>query len=163
MRRSPKPAPQPQPPQLGEVLDFMRLMWAVDHGLQVTSKRMHATIGLTGPQRLVIRVVGRYPGIAAGRLAEILHLDPSTLTFVLGRLVDRGLVRRAADPGDRRRVLLTLTARGRRTDQPAAGTVEDAVGQVLSGLPRARLEAARSVLTALAAALEAPSAAAERG
>ena len=43
-------------PALGEELDFMRLLWAVDHGLQQRSKRMAAEIGLTGPQRLVIRI-----------------------------------------------------------------------------------------------------------
>ena len=42
-------------PPLGAVLDFMRLLWAVDHALQSTSKRMESTFGLTGPQRLVVR------------------------------------------------------------------------------------------------------------
>ena len=36
-----------------------------------------ATVGLTGPQRLVVRLVGRFPGITAGRLAEILHVHCS--------------------------------------------------------------------------------------
>ena len=67
----------------------MRLLWAVDHGLQRRSKRMAATLGVTGPQRLVIRIVGRFPGISAGRLASILHLHPSTLTGILRRL-ERG-------------------------------------------------------------------------
>ena len=53
-------------PHLGEVLEFMRLLWALHHGMQSTSKRMEATLGLTGPQRLVLRLVGRFPGIAAG-------------------------------------------------------------------------------------------------
>src|SRR5439155_8811053 len=66
-------------PPLGAVLDFMRLLWAVDHSLQSASKRMEAAYGITGPQRLVVRIVGRFPGIAAGRVAEILHVHPSTL------------------------------------------------------------------------------------
>src|SRR5206468_4578402 len=66
-------------PPLGAVLDFMRLLWAVDHALQSASKRMEATFGVTGPQRLVVRIVGRFPGIAAGRVAQILHVHPSTL------------------------------------------------------------------------------------
>ena len=96
---------------LGEVIDFMRLLWAVDHGLEASSKRMNAVFGVTGPQRLVIRIVGRHPGIAAGRIAEILHVHPSTLTGVLSRLADRGIVVRRVDPGDGRRALFSLTPR----------------------------------------------------
>ena len=104
----------------------MRLIWAIDHGLQTTSKRMHRTLGATGPQRLVIRIVGKFPGASAGQLADILHIDPSTLTGVLQRLARRGLLARRRDPRDGRRVLLTLTAKGRALDVPAAGTVETA-------------------------------------
>ena len=43
-------------PPLGAVLDFMRMLWALDHALQSASKRMEANFGLTGPQRLVVRI-----------------------------------------------------------------------------------------------------------
>src|SRR4051812_43132030 len=85
---------------LGEVIECMRLLWAVDDGLEAWSKQMDTLYGVTGPQRLVIRFVGRHPGIAAGRLAEILHVHPSTLAGILGRLVDRGILTRQADPED---------------------------------------------------------------
>jgi DNA-binding MarR family transcriptional regulator len=65
----------------------MQLLWAVVHELEITSKRMTGEIGVTGPQRLVLRVVGLFPGLSAGELATILHLHPSTLTGVLQRLV----------------------------------------------------------------------------
>ena len=55
---------------LGPVLDFLRLLWAVDHGLQSVSKRMEAEHGITSPQRLVLRIVGLQPGIPAGRVAR---------------------------------------------------------------------------------------------
>jgi len=56
--------------QLGPVLEFMKQLWAVDHGLQSVSKRMEARFGITGPQRLVVRIVGRFPGISAGALKD---------------------------------------------------------------------------------------------
>ena len=135
---------------LGEVLEFMRLVWAVDHGLQSTSKRMESSIGLTGPQRLVVRLVGRFPGIAAGRLAQLLHVHPSTLTGVLKRLEKRGLIERKSDPLDARRALFQLTQAGRSLDVPAAGTVEAAVTRVLGRVARSRILGAQEVLTALA-------------
>jgi MarR family transcriptional regulator, organic hydroperoxide resistance regulator len=88
----------PSLPPLGEVLDFMRLIWQMDHAAQRTSKRMEATLGVTSPQRLVIRIVGRFPGIPAGYLARLLHIHPSTLTGVLGRIERQGLLRRRSDP-----------------------------------------------------------------
>lgn len=136
--------------QLGEVLDFMRLLWAVDHGLQSTSKRMEASLGVTGPQRLVVRLVGRFPGITAGTLAHILHVHPSTLTGVLKRLEKRGLLERRSDPLDGRKALFALTDAGRDLDVPSTGTVEAAVQRVLSRMSRTRILHTQDVLTALA-------------
>src|SRR5437660_6487034 len=109
-------------PPLGSVLDFMRMLWAVDHALQSASKRMESTYGVTGPQRLVVRIVGRFPGIAAGRVAEILHVHPSTLTGILKRLEQRGILQRRTDPRDARRALFGLTPKGKKLDTLKTGT-----------------------------------------
>jgi MarR family transcriptional regulator, organic hydroperoxide resistance regulator len=140
-------------PPLGEVLEFMRLLWAVDHGLQSTSKRMESSLGLTGPQRLVVRLVGRFPDITAGKLAQILHVHPSTLTGVLKRLEKRGVLERKSDPLDGRKALFALTEAGQALDVPSEGTVESAVQRVLARMSRARILSTQDVLTALAAEL----------
>ncbi|HEX9243712.1 MAG TPA: MarR family transcriptional regulator [Anaeromyxobacter sp.] len=119
--------------RLGPVLEFMRALWALDHAFQSASKRMERRFGVTAPQRIVVRIVGRFPGISAGEVAEILHLHPSTLTGVLKRLQARGVVLRTTDPADGRRALLSLTARGRKIDALRSGTVEATVQRVLSG------------------------------
>jgi DNA-binding MarR family transcriptional regulator len=143
--------PQPTKKEsLGEVLEFMRLVWAMHHGLQATSKRMAVQLGVTGPQRLVVRLVGRRPGISAGELADLLRVHPSTLTGVLRRLEERAFIARKADPEDRRRAVLNLTASGKAIDQTRGGTVESAVRRVIEKTPESDLEATRRVLTALA-------------
>ena len=126
-------------PPPGETLEFMRLLWAIDHGLQRRSKRMAKTLGLTGPQRLVVRMLGRYPGISAGQLAQVLHLHPSTLTGILRRLERRGwLTRRRRPPGWSPRRPRAL--RGRAT--PRRGELRDDRGRDESrhwgGCPRRR-------------------------
>lgn len=143
-------------PSSRDPLEFMRLLWALDHALQSRSKRMHLELGITGPQRLVIRAVGRRPGISAGALADLLHLHPSTLTGVLGRLVGQRLLSRSHDPADSRRALFHLTARGRKLNRVDAGTVEGAVRRVVSRQPASRLSAAAEILAALGRALSAP-------
>ena len=141
---------------LPDVLQFMQLLWAVVHGLERTSKRMSGEIGVTGPQRLVLRVVGLRPGMSAGDVATVLHVHPSTLTGVLQRLVDQRLLIRRNDPRDRRRALLRLTARGHRVNAVDEGTVESAVADALAAVgPRDRA-ATRRVLARLALQLQLP-------
>lgn len=134
----------------------MRVLWAVDHGLRSTSKRMAKRAGVTGPQRLVLRMVGRFPGASAGQLAELLHVHPSTLTGVLARLTRRGLMLRKEDPEDGRRSLFRLTSKGEAVDDLRTGTVEDAVRRVLSRVPASKIAAARDILGDLATELSEP-------
>ena len=135
---------------LGVALDFMRLLWAVDHGLQRRSKRMEAELGVTGMQRIVIRLIGRFPEIAAGHLADLVHVHPSTLTGVLRRLVERGFIRRERDPEDARRSRFVLLADGERVDATQAGTVEAAVRRALARLTAEEVDATRKVLAIVA-------------
>ncbi len=137
-------------PNLGPVLGFMRVLWALDHALVRTSKAMRTRHGVTGPQRLAIRIVGRFPGISAGELAQVLHLHPSTLTGVLQRLEARALMERRRDPRDARRALLWLTARGRAVDDLKSETVEARVRAALASLPDRDVRAAERVLLEIA-------------
>lgn len=157
MRTRSMPGPPPPVEQdLGEVLEFMRLLWAISHGMQKTSKHMARRLGLTGPQRLGLRLIGRFPGVAAGELAHLLRLHPSTLTGILLRLERQGLIERRADATDRRRSHLFLTVKGARANQPASGTVEHAVKAVLARLGERRVAVAAQVLEALAEQLMRP-------
>lgn len=145
---------RPGLPPLGDALGFLRLVWALDHSLQRASKRMVAATGVTGPQRLVIRIVGRFPGILAVQLADILHVHPSTLSSTLARLAREGLVTRRTDPKDRRRVQLGLTSAGRAIDVGSAHTIEAAVKRALERLSAEKVRHAADVLAELVHSLE---------
>jgi DNA-binding MarR family transcriptional regulator len=136
--------------ELPDVLQFMQVLWAVVHGLEKTSKRMNAELGVTGPQRLVLRVVGLFPGVSAGDLAAILHIHPSTLTGIIKRLVAQGRLQRVDDPRDRRRAILRLARRGTRANATRKGTVEAAVAHALDGVSARDRIATRRVLERLA-------------
>ena len=58
---------------------------------------------------------------SAGALAEIAELSSGAMTNRLDRLEKAGLVRRIDDPGDRRGVLVELTAKGKRAYTESAG------------------------------------------
>lgn len=135
--------------ELPAVLQFMQLLWAIAHGLETTSKRMNSVIGITGPQRLVLRVVGLFPGISAKELAAILHVHPSTLTGMLKRMVAQRLVVRVEASGDRRRAVLRLSAKGQHANRRARGTVEASIAQALGGVPSRDRAVTRRVLERL--------------
>jgi DNA-binding MarR family transcriptional regulator len=132
----------------------MRLLWALVHSLDRVSKHMSQELGVTGPQRLALRVVGLFPGISAGQLANILHIHPSTLTGILQRLIDQRLVVRTVAAGDRRRAQLRLTPRGAKINQLTVGTVEAAVQAALRKSSTRDRAAAQRLVTAISAQLE---------
>ena len=162
IRLRPAPAPGTGPhkrrhdeSRLGPTLEFMRLLWGLDHALQRRSKWMSTRRGVTGPQRLALRIIGHMPHVSAGLLATTLKLHPSTLTGVLQRLERRGFLTRRVDGSDRRRVHLDLTDRGRAATRPLRGSVEDAVTEVLKREDPRELRATADLLRSLVRELEA--------
>src|ERR1044071_3144260 len=94
--------------------------------------RMARELGVTGPQRLVIRVVGRSPASSASDISLTLGMHPSTLTGILHRLEQQGVLERKADAADRRRMRFRLTRKGIAIDRERKGTVEAAVRRALT-------------------------------
>jgi MarR family transcriptional regulator, organic hydroperoxide resistance regulator len=147
--------PHDFPPALGPTLELLQLLWRVDHALQRRSKRMARELGVTGPQRLALRLIGRFPGLPAGELAALLHVHPSTLSGVLSRLERGGWLQRRVDPRDGRRALFGLTERGRALDADDPLTIEAAVERALAAATEAERTALRAALGRLAEELEA--------
>ncbi|MBP8811730.1 MAG: MarR family transcriptional regulator [Kofleriaceae bacterium] len=150
-RRAPSNDPAWHPASTS--LAFMRQLWTLAHALDVRSKWMARHLGVTGPQRLVVRMIGQRPSVSAGELARLLDLHPSTLTGILARLRARRLIVAVRDPEDRRRVRLSLTAAGRAIDRHRRGTVEAAVQAALATVPARDRMAAERVLAAVRAQL----------
>lgn len=139
----------------GSALEFLQHVWELNHALEKLSSQMERTLGVTAQQRLILRCIGAYPGIAPGRLATLLHLDPGTISATLSRLEKKAFLVRRPDQADRRRVSLVLTAKGRRLDRPARGTVEIGVEQLLRAAKPKEVETTRRVFAQLTLALQA--------
>ena len=144
-----------EPVVLEPTLDFMRLLWRIEHGLQSRSKHMASAIGITGPQRLVLRIVDQFPGLSACELAHIIRLHPSTIIGVVQRLVEKGLLAREGHPADRRRVQLRVRPKAKPfTRVSRTTTIESAIAGALAGVPPGHVSHTRTVLAAIASALE---------
>lgn len=135
---------------LEPALDFMQHLWHLNHALERTSLQMERTLGVTSQQRLIIRCIGKYPGMTASQLSNVLHLDPGTVSVSLTRLVKKGLVTKRRDPKDSRRSSLGLSALGRTFNQPSPESVEFAVERLISKVGKSELELVKRVLRQLA-------------
>jgi DNA-binding MarR family transcriptional regulator len=71
-------------------------------------------LDLTMPQFKLLVLIASCQGLRVGDLAQRLGVTPPTVTTILDRLVEHGLVRREDDPLDRRLVIARLTAQGLR-------------------------------------------------
>lgn len=131
----------------------MKHLWDLVHALDVRSKRMARAFGVTGPQRLVIRVLGRKPDMTASDIAGALGLHPSTLTGIMSRLEAHGMLERKVDKEDRRRVRFRLTPRGLKIDRDRKGTVEAAVRRALGRTADSDVEQTLQMLVLLTAEL----------
>jgi DNA-binding MarR family transcriptional regulator len=76
-------------------------------------------LGLTYPQYLALLVLWEHDGVSVKALGERLALDSATLTPLLKRLEQRGLVTRERDADDERVVRVHLTTEGRALKQKA--------------------------------------------
>jgi len=112
-----------------------------------------AGAGLTPTQISVLFSVARRGPLRVSDLAEIEGLNPTMLSRVIGALTDDGLLRRAADPTDRRAALVDATPAGRRLREKIHRERSAALGarlEALSPAERDRLAAALPALEALA-------------
>jgi DNA-binding MarR family transcriptional regulator len=105
-------------------------------------------LGLTYPQYLVMLVLWEHTPQTVGSLGEALYLDSGTLTPLLKRMEQAGLIRRARDPMDERRVLVALTRRGASLRSKALG-VPQTLAQGFSGDPSSLVDLREMVRTLL--------------
>jgi MarR family transcriptional regulator for hemolysin len=90
--------------------------------------------GISRAQWVVLIRLDRSEGLKQSELAEILDLQPISLTRLLDRLAENGLIERRADPNDRRANRLYLTPAARPLLEQLAKLGNDMMETVLDGL-----------------------------
>ncbi|MAQ86402.1 MAG: MarR family transcriptional regulator [Maritimibacter sp.] len=117
-------------------------LYAASNLVTRTYRGVLEPLGLTYPQYLVLLVLWEADSPqSVGSLGERLHLDSGTLTPLLKRMEQAGLVRRSRDPKDERRVLVALTDAGRALKADAARVPEtlfDAFGMSVEDIEALR-------------------------
>jgi DNA-binding MarR family transcriptional regulator len=123
--------------------------------LRASATAAHQTVGLTGAQIFVLRQLGASPRMSMNDLAARTFTHQSTVSMVVRRLRTRKLVEKTPAAGDRRRVELTLTRRGRALLRRASPTPQERLADAIVMLPTRQRTVLASALTSVAAALSA--------
>ena len=98
-------------PQLRAVLAAVR---RIMHAADLRSRRLARETGLTAPQLAVLQAIADLGEVTTGRISADVSLSQATVTVILDRLMDRGLVERYRSPVDRRVVYSRLTKAGQQ-------------------------------------------------
>ncbi len=97
---------------------------------------------LTPLQFVVLKIVSSCRGVTMSGLATKLGVKPQTVTHIVDSLEQSGQLRRADSSEDRRRTILLLTPRGRRTIDSVHSDFVRRLESILSVAPESKLRAA---------------------
>jgi DNA-binding MarR family transcriptional regulator len=104
------------------ILDAVRKLVRL---LRLADRAAQREVGLSGAQLFVLHELGRTPELSLNDLAERTSTDQSSVSVVVTRLVDAGLVSRDRDARDARRLVLNLTRSGRSLLQKAPPVAQE--------------------------------------
>lgn len=147
--------PHPQEARPTDTAEVLRAVRRIARALALASRELAKRHSLTVPQLLCLRLLKDAVALSAGSIAAALSLSPQTVTGLLDRLEERGLVRRARSEADRRQVLVSLTSRGEEIVASEAPTLQDRFVARLNYLSPARRRALRRALATVVRLLEA--------
>jgi len=122
--------------------------------VQEIRNRLGELIGLSGAQYTILiaiaRLSERVAHLGVNQLATHLHLSGAFVTIEVNALVRAGLVKKAINAEDRRRVVLSLNKKGQQILQDL-GQVQQPVNDTLfGGLSKSEFEALRAIMAGLA-------------
>jgi DNA-binding MarR family transcriptional regulator len=121
--------------------------------LRQSARDAEKTTGMSGAQLFVLQTLAPAGKATIGELARRTRTDQSSVSVVVTRLEERGLVSRRAAPTDARRVEVTLTSRGRKLAATAEPPAQARLVATLEELPEAKLALLRSGLEDLVAGM----------
>ena len=120
--------------------EFAFLINDVGRLLRTYADQQARQFGMTRAQWAVLARLEYAEGLKQSELAELLDLQPITLTRLVDRLCTNGLIERRADPADRRAKRLYLTEQARPLMNRLADLGENIMATVLEGLDAAKIE-----------------------
>ncbi|MBD2108774.1 MarR family transcriptional regulator [Nodosilinea sp. FACHB-13] len=118
--------------------------------------RRHGKPQLSLSQLRVLYFLRRRSQASLSEVADYLDVTRPTMSAMVERLVQRGLVNRVSDPVERRRIILTLTAEGAAEMERVYDATLQTVAHRLKSLSESQLQQVRAGLEILSSIFEEP-------
>jgi len=115
----------------------MNAVRSVVRALRLNTRSIEGKLGISLAQLFVLQQLSDRPADSLNELAERTATHQSSVSVVVRRLVDRGLVTRVASSADRRRVQIALTPDGEAMLRGAPPTVQS---DLIHGMSRMQPE-----------------------
>ena len=134
-----------------------RLSYVIGRLDRVLSRRLAAALephGLTLPAYTALSVLRAQDGLSNAQLARRSLVTPQSMSEVLALLVDRGYVRRNAEPGHGRVIRTEITKAGSQALERCDHAVDDLEREMLSDLAADDVTSLREGLVSCGRALE---------
>ncbi|AUX20057.1 MarR family transcriptional regulator [Sorangium cellulosum] len=131
----------------------MDALRAIVQRLRVASRACERQLGLSSAQLFVLQQLDQAAASSISDLARRTLTHQSSVSVVVTRLAERGLVTRRASPEDARRTEIALTPAGRALLRRAPRTVQAELVAAMDRLPAAERRGLARSLTALARAI----------
>jgi DNA-binding MarR family transcriptional regulator len=128
----------------------------ISQAIELWSRELQRRFGLTSPQLAVLRQVAEGVNLSPTTIGDALHLSQPTVTGILQRLEDAGLISREKSAVDRRSVLAAVTDEGRALLAKAPPLLRDEFREQMLQLPDYRRSEVLSSLQLVAHMLQAP-------
>jgi MarR family transcriptional regulator, transcriptional regulator for hemolysin len=116
------------------------------HALRRAFDRRAAALGITRAQWKVLLRLTRTPGLRQVELADMLDVEPITLSRIVDRLEEAGHVERVADPADRRAWRLQVTERAKPLVAKLRALGSELVEDAFAGIKPDEISKVREVL-----------------
>jgi DNA-binding MarR family transcriptional regulator len=134
-----------------EILDALRRIVRV---LRESSRAAEHRVGLSGAQLFVMSALKREPQLSINELAARTRTHQSTVSVVVSRLVERGLVAREASAADGRKLVLKLTRLGRALLRRAPDAAQERLIDGIDAMSSTERKSLARLLAHLIAAME---------
>jgi MarR family transcriptional regulator, organic hydroperoxide resistance regulator len=124
---------------------------AYGHRLDACRDAFAEIIGVSGAQYEILMLVGRAGGLSVGEVAARMHRSGAFITIEANKLAERGILEKASDPSDGRRVLLKSTSKGQALVEelaPHQRKINDVLFECLDAKRFAQLRGLASELVA---------------
>ncbi len=116
------------------------------HALRKAFDRRAVGMGVTRAQWKVLFRLERQPGLRQIELADMMDIEPITLSRIVDRLEEGGLVERVADPADRRAWRLHVTVKARPLVEKLRAVADEMIADAFAGIDPQHIEITRQVL-----------------